>query len=118
MAHRVQPAVIRKTQTLGVIKNLSVVELSEFLYFGKEFLAANARAVEVFVPLLQVFDGGVHGAVAGLFEVGDIELVAGLVLLFIVGQRAIGNQRGVVVAILRVCHFQRRKNIVGREFAQ
>src|SRR5713226_226986 len=118
VAHGVQAAVILKTEALGVVKNLAIVQLAALLDFAEEFLAADARAIEVFVPLEQVFDGGMHGAVAGLLEIRDIERVAVLVLLFTISQRAIGDERGVVIAILRVRHFQRGKNILAGEFAQ
>src|SRR5260370_13451904 len=58
------------------------------------------------------------GAVAGLFEIRNIERIAVLVLSFLISQRAIGDERGVVIAILRVRHFQRGENILAGEFAQ
>src|SRR5260370_8774244 len=59
-----------------------------------------------------------HGAVAGLLEIRNIERIAVLVLSFLISQRAIGDERGVVIAILRVRHFQRGENIFSSEFAQ
>src|SRR6202040_26128 len=47
-----------------------------------------------------------------------IKGVAVFVLSFVVGQCAVDDQRGVIVAILCVRHFQGREDIFRREIAQ
>src|SRR5216684_5826233 len=56
MANGPQSTVVRDAQTLGVIQHLAVVQLALFLNLREERFPANLSAVEILVPLEQIFD--------------------------------------------------------------
>src|SRR5206468_8412388 len=76
MTHGRQSAIVLEEKTLGVIQYLAVVQLAVFLDFGEKLLSADLSAVEIVIPFQQVLDGGMHGPVARLLEVRDIQCVA------------------------------------------
>src|SRR5207245_11659184 len=81
MAHGPQSTVVRDAQTLGVIQHLAVVQLALFLDLREKLFPPNLPAVEILIPLEQIFDRRMHRAIASLLEVGNIQAVTYAFLL-------------------------------------
>ena len=118
MPDGMKTSVVRDEQSFGIFQRFAIVQLARFLNFSEQLFPANFSGVEIFIPFLQIFDRGVHRAVAGLFEIGNIQCVACAFFIRIVGQRAIWDQRRMVVTELRVPHPERRENVFCCEFPQ
>src|SRR5438045_8429143 len=99
MAHDWQPSIILQKEAFGVLESLAVVQLPPFLEFREKIFSADFGIIEIVVPLEQIFDGGMDGAITGLFEIGDVQHVAVRLFFLLLGHSAIGDERGVIVPV-------------------
>src|SRR5579885_125909 len=116
--HRAQSAVVAGHESFRVVECFAAVQFAGLLKFLEEGRAADFAGVEIFVPLEQVLDGGVDRAVAGLFKIGNVQSEGTLLFIPVLGESAIRNERGVVIAVLRVGHSERREDIFSGELTQ
>jgi hypothetical protein len=113
--HGRQSSIGGDEQSLRVVELLATIQMPVFLQLREEWLAAYLPAVEIFIPLQNIFHRRVHGAVAGLLEIGNCQSVTGPMILFVVRHRPVRNQLCMAIAVRRMRHAQRLKNIFGRK---
>src|SRR5258708_1949325 len=105
------------TESLRVIQNPAIYKLPGLLDRSQELFAPDLGGIEILVPLEQVFNEGMDGAIASLLEVGHVQPKAPAAH-GIVGQGAVGNQGPMIVAELRSRHAERPKYVLLGEVAQ
>ena len=79
---------------------------------------ADARMVEVFIPELEVLDGGVQAGGAGGVEVGEAHAEGLVLAVLLVAERIVLDDLFVIVAEMGVRHAQRLRRFLGRELAE
>src|SRR5712691_2004251 len=80
VTYRLQSAIASQEQPFRIIEHLAIGELARLLHLRNEILAADLRRIEILIPLLQILDRSVDGAIAELFGVRHVQLVGSLLV--------------------------------------
>src|SRR5262249_37613154 len=106
---------IAQRETEGVGHDLAIIESSRCLHQRDAGLPANLSAREVGVPLREIFHRRVDATVADHVELRLTDPEGRSTRL--IAERALRDERGVVIAELRVRHAERPEDALGGEVA-
>src|SRR5262249_42775729 len=108
-----QPLVLPYHQPKGVVELLAVVEFAALEHLLHERRAADLWVVEVFIPLLKIFDRGMKAGGSDGIEIRDADFKWLPRLLFIPNRVVLDDFR-VIVTEVRVGHAERPEDILRR----